>query len=718
MSYIVYINDQLIEISDSKEIVYNKQCNDISELANRQSNFTYKFNAPLTANNKRALGFVGSVGNGSNIPYQKNNVQVIDSDTGLHLIKSGWAVINETNKNYEINTYDGVIDLFKAIEGKTFGNDIDLIEIDHEKNLTTVIDSFTNEDYRYIIGDYGGKTHLDSGVNINIDYLVPSVRYKYLWNKIFTTFGFNYIGNIFDTFDFDQLWLTYPKGINNNQGGTLYAEFLKDTTHLTANINLNAQWDSYNIINGYQIGNWKYVVIENGTYKIESQIFALNSYFKVFSTFTVENELSKYTIQINGVSQGIFNYGELKTLTLELNIGDVVNVFFVYEPSITALIGTPLNSYYDTLPYKRTYFSFDDKDSFLNIYKFDTVISFTDELKQLSLTEFLKETLWRFGLTIFIDENNNYIFKTFDERLQSDVVDWSAKYSKRTNESYIPKSYGQANNFLQNYNDKEAVYNNGTFSISNENLDNKKDLLKSKFFSPEKDFTIFYINSGYNEVVYPTLLWQKEVSENSGTQEVKYKELANRFYLLRSETILQDAELKSETLGVSDTVTSLPVARFLLTTFKDFIPKYYSNIDLLLNDFKMHKIEMLVNTIDFVNLDLDKIYYFEQEQNYYFLNKMQWQKGKLTNADFYRVKYSENINNSFNLEITNITVTDEIQFTEIIPYTKFQIVLEINGLQYSAIYENPLTGYSLTSGDIIRFLDIDTNQQISNYFTV
>ena len=245
MSYIVYINSQLIEISDSKEIVYNKQCNDISELVNRQSNFTYKFNAPLTANNKRAFGFVGNVGNTSNTPYQKNNVDVIDSDTGLHLIKGGWAVINQTNKNYEINTYDGLIDLFKAIEGKTFGNDIDLSEIDHEKTMTTVIDSFTNENYRYIVGDYGGKTHLDSGTKINIDYLVPSVRYKYLWNKIFSTFGFSYLGNIFNTFDFDQLWLTYPKGISQDTEVVFetYAELSRETTQDVIVPNVDSNWE-------------------------------------------------------------------------------------------------------------------------------------------------------------------------------------------------------------------------------------------------------------------------------------------------------------------------------------------------------------------------------------------------------------------------------------------------------------------------------------------
>jgi len=136
-------------------------------------------------------------------------------------------------------------------------------------------------------------------------------------------------------------------------------------------------------------------------------------------------------------------------------------------------------------------------------------------------------------------------------------------------------------------------------------------------------------------------LWDKEVSENNGIQEVKYKPLSKRFYFLRSETITKNAVLKSETLGLYLSVTSLPIARFNITAFKDFVPKYYGNIELLLNDFRLHKIKLALNTIDFINLDFDKIYYFKQEQNYYFLNKITFEKGKLSNAEFYRVKALE-----------------------------------------------------------------------------
>jgi len=693
MSYLVYINNLLIETTDSKEIVYNKQCNDISELADRQANFTYTFKAPLTANNKRALGFVGMVGNTSNIPYQKNKVDVIDSDTGLHLIRNGWAVVKQTSKDYEINTYDGSIDLFKAIENKNFGDDVDLSEINHEKNLTTVIDSFTNEDYRYIINDYGGKTHLPSD-KINIDYLIPSVRVKYLWDKIFSTFGFNYIGNVFDTFDFDQLWLTYPKGLSQDVPTELYAEF-NDWDYI------NQIYNIINIISGTALNN-TYIIPETATYKITFGGYGTVPIIDFEGNF-IGTDAVTFRLLVNGVDFYSVSNSDA-TISLNLTQGDIVEVNY------TIVVGILVTSQH------------------MMFEKYDTNISFSDELKQLSITDFFKEILNRFSLTIFIDVDGNYVFKTFDERLQSDIVDWSNKFSKRVNESYTPKTYGQVNNFLQNYNDKEGKYNNGSFSISNQNLAESKDLIKSKIYSAEKDLSTFMINILDSEIIYPTLLYSKEVTENSGIQEVKYKELSGRFYFLRNEIINKEASLKSEVLGLHEDVTFLPIARFITTAFKDFVPKYYSNIDLLLNEFLMHKIEMNVNTIDFVNLNLDSIYYFEQEQNYYFLNKMQWQKGKLTSADFYRIRYSEQVPVVDELTITVVNTSTNnyaITVTNDYLYTESTVFIDVYINYVSDIYTTILGSYSslisfssTSTVEAVRLRSILDGSVISNTFVL
>lgn len=208
----LYIGGYEIELSDKTKIAQTKQANDLTSLNTRQANYTNRFKVPLTDNNVKAFRYLGVIGNNSNVPYQRNETYLYDKN-GLCFVYNGYSIIKSTNKDYyDINVIDGNVDLYKQIENKKL-SDLDLSEITHAKNLTNVVNSFTaGLDYKYILADYNGKALYDTN-KINIDYLVPSVRVKYLWDKIFDTYGFTYSGSFFDSFDFQNLWMSYPKGI-------------------------------------------------------------------------------------------------------------------------------------------------------------------------------------------------------------------------------------------------------------------------------------------------------------------------------------------------------------------------------------------------------------------------------------------------------------------------------------------------------------------------
>ena len=627
MSYTAYINGLEIEMISANPISYTKQASEIANLADRQANFTYTITIPFTAKNKIALDFASLVGNNSDIPYNRNTFDLIDNNTWLHLIRNGWVVLQPTTeKGYNLISYDGIIDLFKAIENKNFGDDVDISELDHEKTIESVVDSFTNEDYRYIINNYGGKTHLSSD-EINIDYLVPSVRVKYLFEKIFTTFGFQYEGAVFDTFDFDQLWITFPKGIAQDAllASVEYADFHGYSQ-------LSNTYSTIDITNGGQVNSNAYVVPETGSYKLILDVDGAvwGSYFIVIGDVIPFIIPSKFAIFKNNIIIG-FIESDVAPQELQFNfaVGDVIYIRIIHE-----------KIFYE-LPATATVSGFFVSKQIFKINKFKQLISFTDELKSLKITDFLKEIITFFSLTIFIDKNGKYVFKTFDERLQSQVIDYTGKYDKRTLETTIPKNYAQLNKFQHNYNLDKDDFSDGSFLINDKNLEDNTTILTSKIFSHEKDIETFKLNDTETINIFPTLLWTKEINENNGTQQIKYKNLNNRFYFIRTETIEAEAVLKTGTFSFSTSVSSLPVARFLNTTLVDFIPKYYGNIQLLLNDFKMHKVNINLTTPDFVGFDLDKVYYFKQEQNYYFPNKILYTKGKLTIAEFYRIKYSE-----------------------------------------------------------------------------
>ncbi|MBA4155072.1 hypothetical protein, partial [Flavobacterium sp.] len=216
MSYIAYLNGQRLILSETRPIAHTKQVNDLASLDNRQSNFTNRIVVPFNAVNNRIMQNLSMVGNQSNVPYQKNVFDLIDADSGKHLIYKGWANITKTSNGYELNCYDGLIDFYRSIENKNI-SEIGVPELNHLKNMDNVIDTFVNDDlmYKYIIADYNGKSLIDG--RINIDYLVPSARKSYIWERIHQFANFTFSGEVFNSEKWKNNWLTYPKPIPTSE---------------------------------------------------------------------------------------------------------------------------------------------------------------------------------------------------------------------------------------------------------------------------------------------------------------------------------------------------------------------------------------------------------------------------------------------------------------------------------------------------------------------
>src|SRR5690606_20907044 len=107
---------------------------------------------------------------------------------------------------------EGAKDFYKFIENKTL-TEIGINDLNHLKNLTNVIDTFTNNalPYKYIVADYNGLTV--SNGKLNIDYLVPSARKSYVFDRIHQFAGFTYSGSTFLTEAFLNWFVTYPKPV-------------------------------------------------------------------------------------------------------------------------------------------------------------------------------------------------------------------------------------------------------------------------------------------------------------------------------------------------------------------------------------------------------------------------------------------------------------------------------------------------------------------------
>lgn len=626
----IFFNGESLDLYPDKKIKYNIQANDIAEVKDRQATYTNSYSIPKTSRNVRILGGLGIPSDTSPYPYQKPDCMVcID---GFPIMVKGWINIKSTDDEYKIYIYAGIIDFFKSIENKTLGADLNLSEIDHVKNLASVIASFTNPNYRYLITDYNGLTHYGSGGDtINIDYLVPSVNARYLWDKVHSTFNFTYAGAIFDSSKLNNLWITYPKPVPVDNT-TLKKE--ANGSQFVGNVNVPTDnpnnW--YRQLNSPDlISNKEFIVPETGDYKIVFEADITIPEFndgKMLNYYASVNQESVPMSERAHIPLGSFPRlsQHVKTETIiHLTQGDVMSFY-----SMLWLSNGGVNW--------GTNFNF-------KIYKFEGgSVSFSDELKAFKITDFMIEMLTVFGLTPFTDEHSRNIdYLLMSERLVSaEVVDWSDKYIQRTNETYIYNSYAQRNYFTYQYNDKEGDYNNGSIIVNNLNLKESTDVFKSKMYSPEKDPVQFYFGSFGYKSMQVFKLYDKEIKEDSGGQSINYKGLDKRFHFVKANSINTTVKIGSKSLGISQTVASVPFADFTGLTWPELINTFYQDYGKVLNDSRLHNIDLYLHPADVLLLDLKKLYYFAQEQQYYLINKITYDGDNTTKGEFIRVKYDPN----------------------------------------------------------------------------
>lgn len=615
----LYILGKEIEIKGT-DLAQTKQANDIGNLETRQTNFTNSFSIPKTAKNIRTLNYLGIIGNDSNVPYQKNEAYLY-ANNGECLIYKGWAVFNETDKDFKCSIYDGNLEIYKAIENKTLA-DLDLSALSHVKDLTEVISTFDNsKPYKYILADYNGKMLYDTDI-INIDYLVPAVKVSYLIEQIELYSGFKLNGSYKTNPNFTGLFMTYPKGI-----GELPTTDLLVSNDLTNAVPYNLSIGSYTVLNPIitlvnpqtlEFGELCRVSIEvNSNFKV-------NEFYFVSS---IENIPVDFIQNTNGVETIIETYnadGNSKNIKYDTTINENDNVSFYIKPkpkySEISIVILSSGGFID-----------------VEIKKYDNnEIDFLDEFKGMTIKEFLSEILWQFSLSLFKEKYTNvYNLKTVSERTnQTNAIDWSHKFNGEISEKYIFGSYAQQNYFRYKYNDQNANYNDGSFFLDNKNLEASKTVIQSKIYSPELSISNAL---GFNTNVYK--LWDKTPKDDGTTT---YKPLANRFYFTKSiNKSFPSLKIGSELLATDTTVTSAPRENYSKLKFGDVIFENYSELQRLINKSIIKTVYLDLKDTDIANIDLSIPYYFKQLGGSFLINKIpNYLPNKNNTAELIRINYT------------------------------------------------------------------------------
>lgn len=657
------INNQKADIISEEKIKILYQCNNISRVDTRDANHTYAFNLPKTPNNIQIFEGLGIASDTSTIPYSK--VEASLKIDGFILIKKGWLFIHEVGADYyQVNLQSGVVDFFKAIQNRKMSM-ADLNEIDHDKNAQNVIASVDNPYYKYLIADYNGLSHYEKDGNtlVNIDPMVPSVSVKYLWDKVHEYAGFAYTGSIFNVEDFSNLWLTYSKSTSPEITSEIFngtangwcdawgrkygAEHKYSYAYLLYNTD-NKQTDNYELIQYPTIQYNGNTINEYGFFKIKKS----GKYrFNIDSTFGHYGTLKLCVNTQNDSPENAYNSSPYKEIDLnneveengkklykgqgyidkKLNEGDIV--YFVFKHRKSAVFRARDNVR-----------GFVVRNQITISRMTDDKVFFQEDLSQLSMTDFVKEIINRFGLTMLVDIDKREVkYLTINERVNADAVDWSSKYIERNLETYVFEDYAQENTFKLQYNDKEDDYNNGTIKVDNLNLEIEKEVFASKFYSPERNGTENFYLGDVNEDVLLLKFFDKELKSNNATTGdlIKYKPLQKRFHLIKSKEVQTNVRLGSKVLNKDGVANKVAVATFSGLSFSSLVDKYYKDLRAIINRSRIHHIKLNLNVVDVMTLRLDRLYYFKQEAQYYLLNILEYNTNGEVVGEFVRVDKME-----------------------------------------------------------------------------
>jgi len=638
MAVELYINGKPLELKEDTRVQFNYTVGDIFTIGTVQVSYSNVFEAPLTPSNTQTMQGLGLVGNNSQIPYQKITATL--KYDGFDIVPNGWLRMEETGASYRMGILEGMVDFFKDIENKTIGNDVNGIdELKHEKTMRNFTDSilYSTVPYTYVVANFGGKMQLPDDT-ITIDYLVPVVKLSYIWNKIFETLGYTYSGSIFSNPDFTEACITYPKAPSGDVVETLFSTAKKNSFR---DSNPVKEGNLYYFPNSYYwnttgsgFGIWNFTVPRTGTYILKMKpvgyVRVNNNSGGVSPTkdiaFTVAAKRGTSLLSAAFSSTSSNADFSIYDTPLALTEGDVIS----FEIRVSSPFDTPI------------YLQLNSLD--IEFYETSLgTIDFAEAFSDFAIKDFVREIIWRYGLIPFYDSFKKHIkFLTIDEKVNfNNYVDWTNKYVQREKESYLYGSYAQTNIFAHKYNDENDSSRNGKLNIANANLDSSKVIASSKIHAAEQRIRKFKISG--NTIVstkYP--LWKSEIVEevenNQNVQRVEYNGLSGRYYIMKLKRVNQQGKFRSEAL--SSNVQTTPfyyVSNAKNTHYDELVLKYYPRYEKILNNFKMHNIEVALSLPDILQLDFAKLYYFEQEASFYILNKLPWEEGKTCKGEFIKV---------------------------------------------------------------------------------
>lgn len=598
-----------LDIIEGEEPAMTYQVNDISELEDRQADYSQNIKLPKTSANLRVLERIDIFEVNSLLPYKPLECRLFSDGFGL-AGKGSLFVIDRVGEYIEGQILSGNADLFYTMQNS-------LME-DADLGYTIVgsptIPQWVRRGWAVLgeqLGAYKSFRHYFFNLHETAKRLVELCGYTLDTNLPLTTIQRDFFSAptlkpkgdsllVFNTStDLDKVQTfnrasspnSYlPLQIGNNGGGVLI---------LTGGASNSWRGDYTSNINGrIKIFVW---LGGSCTSSVAAGDFPLQMTYKFIANKGLENIINYSTVFTQATTEN-FHFDTI--IEVDVNVGD--KIYFQSLVQVPATLS--------------------DSSRYLNLSgRFTTELIAADEVpiggklyfgNNTGFTTYLdlfKAFCQSYGLTIQVD-NNNKIVKayTMDKLYENKTIakDWSDKLSRENQEmSFIIDGYGQ-NNFI-GFEKKEDLEDKGNFYVSNENLEKEKDLFTIKWESG------IDVKPGTYELAYiPLYEYDEEIADkkkfvNSKPHLVKFNQVNYNPYFI---------------------MTHIP-AQSLVDTYYDKL------INNMLVRAKCLQVELFLTERDIEELDFFIPIYLAQFGAYFYLSKIDnFMKGnRLTKVELIRL---------------------------------------------------------------------------------
>jgi hypothetical protein len=487
---LLYIGENLIDLYPNTVIAQTLQVFDPGRLGSVVTNFTSSIRIPKTANNELRLSFLSNSKVRSTVPYTLLTCKYIEN--GIPIIQNANFLINDVDeKEYSLNIYSGPSGFFARIQNLKLW-DLDFLDINsgwtaadrdgYRNALTGIVQALVDD------GRLASSTPPlieNQGTTLKC----PQIYYHTIIEKIFSSFGYDYTGDIFDNDIYKKL--VQPLGVVYKDPNFFITklfsaaapgdqEMIDPAVETTVLFNQNVSQGSEAFYNALTS---EYVVVNPDT---------PDEYFRLIYRTNLTIVVTGGTVDIKIEATGFVPASELNvgsgTYSFQffpstgMADGDVVKVTIVKNtgtPTVEIIAG----SFY-AVPY--TGISDDDDETFAATIV-EGYVYFNKLFEEKTLLDYLKEFCIRFNVQITQRSNElevntmNLILDTFTG------PDWTSKREATSNQiKYAFAGYAQRNllkspsdnDFSPDLNDS---YGDGYFDIPNGNLKNNVTLYTSIF---------------------------------------------------------------------------------------------------------------------------------------------------------------------------------------------------------------------------------------------